>query len=282
MIHPSRAHRGTVPAVRRLLILLILAGAPLGPLVAQESVPERNASVLSSSDGYFALAAALGTLALAPLDAHIASALSESTVQQSPAFRIAARGAEMAGGVGSLAVAGGLYAGGNLLSSSTLTTTGVRTAEAILLAELLVYSLKGITGRARPRLDHTDPLDFRLGRGISSGSYRSFPSGHTAAAFAVASVLTHAVGEHHPDSRILAGSLLYTGATLTGVSRLYHNEHWLSDTAMGGAIGLFSGWKVIRYHRSREQPTGLDRWLLSVSIIGGQPAAISILPLPGQ
>ncbi|MBA2671910.1 MAG: phosphatase PAP2 family protein [Gemmatimonadetes bacterium] len=276
-------HRGALRRSfrsRYLLCVFLLIGVP--PLSAQESeqVPDRR--LLTAKDGYLALGAALGTLALAPLDAHIARAIQESPTQLSPTVRFISTGAELLGGPGSLAIAGGLYVGGNIVASRDLATTGLRTGEAVVLAEIIVYSIKGLAGRARPRLDVSNPLDFALGRGISGGSYQSFPSGHAAAAFAAATVLSSAIAEQNPDARIFAGSLLYTTASLTGISRIYTNEHWLTDTALGGAIGVFSAHKVLRYHRARGDDTRLDRWLLSISVVGGRPVALGITPLPAR
>jgi membrane-associated phospholipid phosphatase len=275
----AQLRRGsTTSRVHHLLVILILAGG--SPLSAQESEPVPDRRLLTPTDGYLTLGAALGTLALSPLDAHIANAIQQSPAQMSPAVRFIATGAELLGGPGSLAIAGGLYVGGNVVASRDLAATGLRTGEAVVLAEIIVYSLKGLAGRARPRLDVSNPLDFGLGRGLSGGAYQSFPSGHTAAAFAAATVLGSAIAERNPDARILAGSLLYTTATLTGVSRIYTNEHWLTDTALGGAIGIFSAHKVLRFHRSRGDDTRLDRWLLSISVVGGRPVALGISPLP--
>ncbi|CAN5839407.1 hypothetical protein BH23GEM8_BH23GEM8_08880 [soil metagenome] len=276
-------HRGALRRSfrsRYLLCVFLLIGVP--PLSAQESeqVPDRR--LLTAKDGYLALGAALGTLALAPLDAHIARAIQESPTQLSPTVRFISTGAELLGGPGSLAIAGGLYVGGNIVASRDLATPGLRTGEAVVLAEIIVYSIKGLAGRARPRLDVSNPLDFALGRGISGGAYQSFPSGHTAAAFAAATVLRSAIAEQNPDARIFAGSLLYTTASLTGISRIYTNEHWLTDTALGGAIGVFSAHKVLRYHRARGDDTRLDRWLLSISVVGGRPVALGITPLPAR
>jgi membrane-associated phospholipid phosphatase len=266
----SQLHRFSL-----LTILLCGLAAPLGAQVEDT----RTAPLLGATDAYLALGATLGTLALAPLDARIAASLRDAAPAHPRAVRLAAKGAEVVGGPGTLAIAGGLYVTGNVLSSSLLSTTGVRTAEAVVLAEILVYGIKGLAGRARPRVEGAEPLDFGFGRGVTSGSYRSFPSGHTAAAFATAAVLTSAIGERHPDSRVLAGTLLYSGATLTGISRVYYNEHWLSDIGMGAAIGTYSGWKVVRYHRGRTEPAPLDRLLLSVTFVGGRPASFAITPL---
>jgi membrane-associated phospholipid phosphatase len=47
---------------------------------------------------------------------------------------------------------------------------------------------------------------------------------------------------------------LYTGAALTGWSRLNDNKHWLSDVAMGALVGVTSAklmggrWRVLGVH----------------------------------
>ncbi|CAN5615346.1 hypothetical protein BH23GEM6_BH23GEM6_23480 [soil metagenome] len=265
--------------VTMLLACILLV--PL-PLFSQEKEERGDPPLLGSTDAFFALATSFSTVALAPLDARVAEAVQRSAAGHPPAVRLLAAGAEVIGGPGSLAIAGGLYIGGNILASPNLATTGVRTAEAVVMAEILVYGLKGLTGRARPRMGLQNPRDFEFGRGLRSGSYRSFPSAHTAAAFATATILTDAIGDGDARSRLFTGGLLYTGAALTGLSRIYTNQHWLTDTAVGGAIGTYSGWKVLQYHQSREGDTRIDRWLLSVTLVGGTPAGLTIMPLPVQ
>ena len=56
----------------------------------------------------------------------------------------------------------------------------------------------------------------------------------------------------------MIGPLLYTGAALTGVSRMYNNRHWTSDVLVGAGIGTFAGLKVVR-STTRIRATGIDR-----------------------
>jgi membrane-associated phospholipid phosphatase len=42
------------------------------------------------------------------------------------------------------------------------------------------------------------------------------------------------------------GLALHGGAALVGLSRIYHNRHWASDVAAGAALGIVSGWLVVR------------------------------------
>jgi membrane-associated phospholipid phosphatase len=59
----------------------------------------------------------------------------------------------------------------------------------------------------------------------------SMPSGHTVAAFAVATSLADDI------DRPVVDVLLYTVAAGAGWSRIYDNRHWLSDAALGAALG---------------------------------------------
>lgn len=67
-------------------------------------------------------------------------------------------------------------------------------------------------------------------------AHNSFPSGHTATAFMTATML-HKEYEGRSPWFSIGG---YALATLTGVSRVLNNRHWLTDVAAGAAIGIGS------------------------------------------
>ncbi len=77
--------------------------------------------------------------------------------------------------------------------------------------------LKSLTAKTRP-----------------NGSSKSFPSGHSTAAFSNASVLYN---EFYESSPLLAYSG-YTFAASTAVFRMFNNKHWLSDVMVGAGIGI--------------------------------------------
>lgn len=83
-----------------------------------------------------------------------------------------------------------------------------------------VLSIKPITHEERP--DHS--------------GFNSFPSGHTATAFAAAEWLRTEYWNRSPWIGI-AG---YVAATGTGVLRVYNNRHWVSDVIAGAAIGFLA------------------------------------------
>lgn len=68
------------------------------------------------------------------------------------------------------------------------------------------------------------------------GSSNSFPSGHTAEAFASAEFLRREYG----DRSIAYGITGYTSAAVVGYFRMYNNKHWLSDVVAGAGVGILS------------------------------------------
>lgn len=69
-----------------------------------------------------------------------------------------------------------------------------------------------------------------------SGALNSYPSGHTATAFMTATMLHKEYGLVNKWYSIGA----YSAATLTGITRVLNNRHWLSDVFFGAAIGIVS------------------------------------------
>ena len=65
----------------------------------------------------------------------------------------------------------------------------------------------------------------------------SFPSGHTAFAFAAATILHKEYGQTRSPLYSIAG---YSLATITGVGRVLNNRHWVSDVLVGAGIGIVS------------------------------------------
>jgi membrane-associated phospholipid phosphatase len=78
----------------------------------------------------------------------------------------------------------------------------------------------------------------------------SFPSGHTAGAFAVATVFSRRYGRSHRWVPWLSYSL----ATVTGFSRVSWSAHFPSDVFLGATLAYVIGRYVVL--RNAEEPTG--------------------------
>jgi membrane-associated phospholipid phosphatase len=70
--------------------------------------------------------------------------------------------------------------------------------------------------------------------------YHSFPSGHTASAFALATILSFSVKDNSLKS---IGLLL--GACIVGFSRTYLSQHFLVDVTVGSVIGVLSAYILL-------------------------------------
>lgn len=109
-----------------------------------------------------------------------------------------------------------------------LLRTGAELGASALAVAGVTTGLKYAFGRQRPHCA-CSPLSFD-----AAGTGRAFPSGHTAAAFAAASVVAARV------ERPWIRAALYGGATLTAWSRMNDDKHWLSDVVAGAVLGHFT------------------------------------------
>jgi membrane-associated phospholipid phosphatase len=140
------------------------------------------------------------------------------------------------------------YVAGDIAGSSAVKRTAVQAAAA--LATALAGGLKYTVGRARPYAVGGS-FDFRPFSGASS-----FPSGHTAVAFALATAVADQTRDGWSDY-VLDGA-----ATLTALSRINDNRHWTSDVLVGGLVGHFSArWVTRRMGPLRVTPAGLSVYL---------------------
>lgn len=136
-----------------------------------------------------------------------------------------------------LSLSGGLYAGGLLFGSDHVRTTGRMLFESVAIAGVVNMALKSLIGRSRPQAEE-GPFAFR---GLETElNHTSLPSGHTTVAFSVSSVLARRIGNAY------ATIGLYSLAGVTACSRVYHDNHWLSDTFLGAALGTAVGLAVTR------------------------------------
>jgi len=208
----------------------------------------------------------LATIALAPADRHMTHQLQIPARQSNKLLNRSAGIFRVLGSPGGLITGTGLYVLGTADGQRRTQDLGLHTVEAIVLADGVTTGVKILAGRARPRISGDDASRFQLLRGLRNEEYRSFPSGHATSAFAFASAVSSETQRWWPSSRWILGPILYSGATLTGVSRIYNNAHWASDVMAGAAIGTLVGLKVVRYQHSHPDNT-LDRKLLRAGVM---------------
>ncbi len=142
-----------------------------------------------------------------------------------------------------------------------LAQTGQLAFEAVFLSQAATAVVKVGFGRHRPDADE-DAWSFRP---LSFSDPRhSLSSAHTANAFALAGVLSS-------RSRKTWTPWLYYGlAGLVGASRVYDDEHWLSDVMVGALIGELSARIAVRFHEDNPgyffgpAPIGQDGYGLRV------------------
>jgi len=159
-------------------------------------------------------------------------------------------------------IIGGLYVGGRLANNNRLAGTSLTAAKSFIVSSVSAGIVKQLTHRHRPYQD--DIPDHSLWDGpFSKIEYNSFPSGHSTAAFSLATVF--AMEYSHT---VWVPVLAYTLAAGTAVSRLYDNKHWASDVVIGSALGFVTGrfmWK--QSHKSNNK-------LVILPYIGSEMASL--------
>jgi membrane-associated phospholipid phosphatase len=132
-----------------------------------------------------------------------------------------------------------LYAAGWIARKSYARKTALLAGEAVADAEILTVIGKDIDRRRRPAsyAPGTSMTDSWFnGQGSWVRGNGSFPSGHTIAAFSIATV----IARRYPRQRWVP-YVAYGLAGLVGFSRLTLSAHFPSDVFMGGVLGYSIG-----------------------------------------
>jgi membrane-associated phospholipid phosphatase len=111
-------------------------------------------------------------------------------------------------------------------------------AASVITSYMIIPMMKFTFGRARPHEGH-GAKEFD----VFCLDQTSMPSGHTAQAFTVATVISA-----HYDSWWVKGAA-YGAASLVGWARVQQDRHFTSDCVAGAIIGTFVGHTVTRYNR---------------------------------
>jgi len=140
----------------------------------------------------------------------------------------------------SLAGAGYVY--GWMTHNDQLQSFSQLGLESLIYTQIVVESIKILAKRSRPRITDSSTVwnGFNSDGKIFDDDKESFPSSHSACAFAFATV----IADHYRQNEwIVYGS--YSTATAIAVSRLYAKDHWLSDVIIGSTIGFFVAKEVV-------------------------------------
>jgi membrane-associated phospholipid phosphatase len=126
-----------------------------------------------------------------------------------------------------------------------------------MMVTILTFSLKRITAVPRP----------------DTKQLTSFPSGHTAQAFAAATFMHKEYG--HKSIWYSVGA--YTVATGVGAMRVMNNRHWVSDVLVGAGIGILSTNLAYLTHQYRWGNKGKARQTIVLPSYDGQTGMINII-----
>jgi membrane-associated phospholipid phosphatase len=142
--------------------------------------------------------------------------------------------------IGGVAAVFGIY--GILNKDSTAKKITIELLQAGIYSEVVTEMFKVIVGRARPVSGESSTTYHPFSIAYN---YNSIPSGHTTAAMALSTVMSR-----HANSTGLK-ILAYLPAAFTMFSRIYQNQHWISDVVPAAAIGYFAGNWIVDLHEGK-------------------------------
>lgn len=116
---------------------------------------------------------------------------------------------------------------------------GMALLYAFLLSGIVVQVIKNLTSSPRPRLFFEPGRYLHFIDNVSLANNSSFPSGHTATAFAIATVLIIMMKNKKWQLPVVMA------AALVGYSRIYLAQHFFADVLVGACIG--TGSAVLSY-----------------------------------
>ncbi len=206
---------------------------------------------LDRQDTHFVAPVALAAAVLISTDRHTANSVDAGGSLQPASHAISWAGS----GYGAGSTAALFYLVGRWKGNPRSRETGLLAAEALIDSSLVVGALKLASQRQRPIAEHAS------GEFFDGGS--SFPSGHSANAWSLATVVACEYGDHRPLVRVAA----YGAATAVSLSRFSGRKHFLSDVVVGSAIGYAIG----RFVYKRHHDTSLDDEAATSSHRGCRP-----------
>ncbi len=246
-MHPS-------PVIRLLLLCLsLLLGLTLFTVEAaygqQQEPPSRSrflrwsyqdaADWVETTDRKRLLRTAGFVAALVPLSL-IDEEVSEAAMDwNSGVFGNFLDGANEAGSLTAPLIPTGIFLVSLVTDNAKFQDAAFTSLQAIIYTNVISFTIKSLIGRARPE-DGKGAHDFAPFSEFDA----SFPSGHTATAFAILSPWAF----YYPHVRTYGVLVIGGGAA---VARLQRQKHWLTDVLAGGTLGVLMAYWLSRKHQGR-------------------------------
>lgn len=235
--------------IRNLQVLLCALGILLGPPV-HAGLVEDLASPVTTDAKWILISGSALTLATTMAHRSVFSAWEDEMVERKPLGHSSRHGDALGQWIPNLAYAGGAWASQYWGKSPLGYDRALMMLEASAYAGLVTVALKVTIREPRPG---------------TSTARNSFPSGHTATAFAFAGVVAAEHGWYYGVPAMLL-------ATFVGFSRINDNQHRVHDVVGGATVGLTCAYGIYYAHQEkRKKPTAVQ--LIPVAIPGGTELA---------
>ncbi|MDB4888213.1 MAG: phosphoesterase PA-phosphatase related protein [Gemmatimonadetes bacterium] len=256
------------------VVIAVLAAAMFLSAPLETARAQGSAVLLENRDLGLLAGATLASAAMLAIDTRVANVMTDSGFHaRHPGFKSASNRASHSTET-VLMITGGLVWGIARINDDRGTAdVAFHTTEAIASTAMVIQVIRGALGRGRPYVvdddngekRNGDPKEFKFMRGFTSYNYRSWPSMHAMASFAAASALSNEMRVRDTPHRALISPVLYTAAAMPALARMYLDEHWASDIAMGVFLGVFAGQKAVLYSHAHPNNT-VDRRFLKPTV----------------
>jgi membrane-associated phospholipid phosphatase len=136
-----------------------------------------------------------------------------------------------------------------IFKDQKLKTATLLASQAAITAGVTSSIIKYISWRQRPNYYGNETIEAEPifhgpfpGKNVEGNrGNSSFPSGHTTAAFAAATIFA----TQYKDKPLIP-VIMYTYATVIGLTRITENKHWATDVLAGAALGYVTAKQVTR------------------------------------
>jgi membrane-associated phospholipid phosphatase len=223
--------------------------AALGGLFGREAAAQRPGTAYRAGWEDVATIALLTSLAVAPGAAGLPNGAPDCAPCDPtglPAIdrRVPGAGSAGAGTASDLVLLG--VAAGAAVATIAAVPAEFRTGNAAVLGETITAAY-AVTGWMKVAVARERPVMYTSDAAAAADdpdSQRSFPSGHTAAAFAVATSYLVVSGRQQAPHRTRNALLLFAGAVAVGALRVAAGRHFPTDVLGGAIVGAAIGWAV--------------------------------------